>query len=231
MRFQPASTASRWKSYNADESSAEPSTALGFCQANVLREWEAVSFGVRIDFTKAISILAISLKRHSSLSPSGCKGKKEERKKCFCQDVCAYKLRYMAHYGEIFISREEEWSETRRKNLIKCKLLLLINEAMCRVLRLSTERLWCVGGSSRRAVVRAFPHTRQTIRRVNQVMYGAIRHYFHVEATSVACLPAGYIVYRPSNPHLSQLSENNNFDHNKAAKIISRGSWLNIVDR
>lgn len=43
------------------------------------------------------------------------------RRVCIYVCVCAYKLRYMAHYGKIFISREHE---AGRKSLIKCKLLL-----------------------------------------------------------------------------------------------------------
>lgn len=45
------------------------------------------------------------------------------------------------------------------------------------------------------------------------------------ERRSHVSLCALRIFHFPTQPP----NENNNFDHNKAAKIISRGSWLNIV--
>lgn len=97
---------------------------------------------------------------------------------------------------------------------------------MLRVLLAGVPRAYGKAGS--------FSQTRTTNRRslcVNQVLYGSPLHYFqrgNVFSPTVAPM-SRYVLcgffHFPTQPP----NENNNFDHNKAAKIISRGSWLNIV--
>lgn len=61
---------------------------------------------------------------------------------------------------------------------------------------------------------------------VNQVIYEFSLKHSHVEFSSSSFYRLHYVSFPfPIQP----LNENNNFDHNKAAKIISRGSWLNIA--
>lgn len=155
------------------------------------------------------------------------------------KSVRAYKLRYMAYYEKIFISRGSARRRMSKENLIKCKLLLLIDvpvwmpSAVTCAFECGDYGVWQVVFSSMREAFLAEGSVAQIHKQpalcVNHVIYDSPQHYFHVKIPLPQSFWKSRYVYFPFPTQPP--NENNNFDHNKAAKIISRGSWLNIVDR
>lgn len=120
-----------------------------------------------------------------------------------------------------YLSPERRKRTKKAKNLIKCKLLLLINVCALPSALAGVSRAYGKAGSF---------YAQKNEQTLFMCKSGCIRydfpaHYFHVEMFSPTVAPMSrYVPCRFSHFPTQPANENNNFDHNKAAKIISRGS-------